>query len=68
MGVLLGKDRSLCATCVYWGGQRKNYGKDLDVEPCSYGKCLHPDNSYLNDRMATENSCPKFVLYPYLNS
>jgi hypothetical protein len=43
------------------------YGKDFDVDAVGYGKCLHPEDSYLNDRMATE-SCPKFVLYPALNS
>jgi hypothetical protein len=40
MGVLLGKDRSRCATCVYWGGQRTMYGNDFDVDPVKLGKCL----------------------------
>jgi hypothetical protein len=71
MGIIATKDNSWCGTCAYWGGQRSAWGQNqIDVDPTSMGRCQHPDNFPFNtqDKMATENSCPKFSMYPYLNN
>lgn len=67
MGVFFRKDQSLCGTCAYWGGAKEISGDAVQVDPTGYGKCEHPDNFPIDQRMATENACPKFVLYAALN-
>jgi hypothetical protein len=36
------------------------------VDATSYGHCECPNNFPIDQRMATENPCPKYVLYPAL--
>ena len=68
MGVIL--KRKCCATCTYWGGQRKiNSFKDgctCDKSNVK-GSCANPKSSFKNkDTQADYGSCSKFEKWDVL--
>jgi hypothetical protein len=67
-GVIYRKDSQCCGTCVYWRGMREaTMSCGVIVDTTIIGRCDHPNNFPITERWATENPCPKYVLYPAID-
>ena len=61
------KNTKVCATCGYWGGERRVVSNGNSSEPTSTSaKCQHPTGPNRNCARPGSNTCPCWTLWPPL--
>lgn len=66
MDVLFRKEQKLCATCTYWDGTKEISDNAINTGFNSCGRCESPNNFPISQRLASEQACLKYTLYPAL--